>query len=117
MSSAFDCFRGSVMDIINENIGLIEQSTMECGTVKCSRINAVFTESNLEGSEFVRDNLSGAAFDESDMRGAGFLQVNLAGGSFTESDLSGVEITDCKLDGMTINGIAVTELLKHYNET
>lgn len=32
----------------------------------------------------------------------------------TDSNLSGVEITDCKLEGMTVDGFNICELIEFY---
>jgi uncharacterized protein YjbI with pentapeptide repeats len=40
-----------------------------------------------------------------------FEDATLAGSVFRDVDLTGVRIEDCKLDGMTIDGVLVTDLL------
>jgi hypothetical protein len=42
--------------------------------------------------------------------------VNFSGATIDNVDLSGVKITDCKIDGMTIEGIFVTELMAAYRK-
>ncbi|MBU1282516.1 MAG: pentapeptide repeat-containing protein, partial [Gammaproteobacteria bacterium] len=46
--------------------------------------------------------------------GSSFSDVSLAGATFHNVDLSNVVITDANLDGMLINGILVSELLRVY---
>ena len=46
----------------------------------------------------------------SDLSGSVFDDVNLAGLKITKANLAGASIGDSFLDGMTIDGIAVTEL-------
>ena len=43
--------------------------------------------------------------------------VDLSGGRISNADLMGLSITECFLDGMTIDGVAVTDLLAVYKST
>jgi nitroreductase len=63
---------------------------------------ALFNDLNLANSEFVNIN----------MRGCSFSDVSLAGGKITGCDLSCMEISSCILDGFTVNGKAVSDLIK-----
>lgn len=40
--------------------------------------------------------------------------VNFSGLRVSQANLAGATIADCRLDGMTIDGILVTDLLKTY---
>ena len=63
---------------------------------------ALFNDLNLENSEFVNIN----------MRECSFSDVNLSNGKIACCNLSNMEISDCLLDGFTVNGKTVSELLK-----
>ncbi len=107
------------MNISNEKIERMTDCTVTKLTdgnaeIKTSKVCAVVSECDFEGSEFYRTNLSGNHFESSDMSGDYFEEVNLSGAAFEGCDLSGVEITDCKLDGMTINGYDISELMEFY---
>ena len=62
---------------------------------------ALFNDLNLQDAEFVDIN----------MRGASFHDLNLAGAKIERCDLTDVQIADCRIDGLTVNGKAVSELL------
>lgn len=49
-------------------------------------------------------------------RGLSFNECDLNDSVFVKCKLSNVEIKDCELDGMTVDGKLVTELLKFYKE-
>ncbi len=98
----------------NKNVSEKDFSATEYS--RCGFSGSDFEENDMSGCGFSRVNMSGTGFFESDMSGADFERVNLSGGGFSACDLSGVEISGCKLDGMTINGISVTELLRKYKE-
>ncbi len=77
------------------------QDTIELIDVK-KRIQA--TDVDISGSTFIDVNLSGVAFTD----------VNLSGATFTDVNLSGVSLVDCSTDGMTIQGIAIADLMDAY---
>jgi len=60
---------------------------------------------DLSGSRFNDVNLSGTVLDN----------VNLTGLRINNACMSNVAISDAALEGMTIDGILVTELLAAYN--
>ncbi len=62
---------------------------------------AVFNDINLEASRFTDINLSKAAFDD----------INLSHTTIRHANLSHVAISEACYEGMTIDGIAVTDLL------
>ena len=45
-----------------------------------------------------------------------FRNAMLCDSTFEKVDLSGVKIVNCKLDGMTIDGVPVSELMKAHQD-
>jgi uncharacterized protein YjbI with pentapeptide repeats len=74
-------------------------------------------DANLAKSVFRKVNLSGAAFDDVNLRGATFHNVALTGATIRDACLGGVDIAEAGYEGMRIEGILVTELLRVYRET
>jgi len=82
------------------------------------------TQSCLSGSTFNDVNLSGAAFDNvnlsnlkiqnATMAGTSIQDASLAGVQVTNADLRNVVIADCLVDGMTIEGVSVAEMMAAY---
>lgn len=85
-----------------------------------------FEGDDLQGAEFINANLGAAQFRDVNLAGAQFVDVSLAGATFEDVALSGsvirnanctdVSVTDACYDGMRIDGILVTELLRVYRE-
>ena len=81
---------------------------------------------NISASEFIDVNLSGTKFDDVNLSGARLHNVNLSGAQFEDIALvratfrninfSHVSIDEACYEGMTINGILVTELLRVYQD-
>ena len=71
---------------------------------------------NISGSEFHNSNLSNAKFDDVNLRGVEFHNVALTGGSIRDACLGNFTIEGAGYDGMRIEGILVTELLRVYRE-
>ncbi len=67
--------------------------------------------SDLSGSVFDDVNLSGTRITNANLSGAALADVNLTGLRLTDANLSGAAITASRYDGMTIEGIAVPDLL------
>lgn len=63
---------------------------------------ALFNDLNLANSEFVNIN----------MRGCSFSDINLTNGNITDANLSDMKILNCMLDGFTVNGKLVSDLLE-----
>jgi uncharacterized protein YjbI with pentapeptide repeats len=92
--------------------------TIPCGTYHVEH-------AKLDGSKFIDVGLGDAVFDNVFLGNAQFNNVcmtkarlhdvNLSDGRIEHVNLARVSITDCHLDGMTIDGIPVTELLAAYN--
>jgi hypothetical protein len=69
----------------------------------------------LSGSVFDDVNISGASFENADMSGWLVNNANLSGLRVTNANVAGVQISDCSnVERMTINGIAVGDLLAAY---
>jgi uncharacterized protein YjbI with pentapeptide repeats len=73
-------------------------------------------DANLSGSLFRNVNLSGAKFDDVNLRGVEFHNVAFTGGSIRDACLGELAIEDANYQGMRIEGILVTELLRVYRE-
>ena len=71
---------------------------------------------NLSGSVFHNVNLSGAEFDDINLRSVEFHNVALTGGSIRDACLGDFTIEHANYDGMRIEGILVTKLLRVYRE-
>jgi uncharacterized protein YjbI with pentapeptide repeats len=82
---------------------------------------------DLSGSEFVNTNLSAAQFSDVSLAGAQFTDVNLSGARFEDvalthtvirnANCSRLTIEDACYEGMLIDGILVTELLRVYRSS
>ena len=90
---------------------------------------ATFENVNLSGAKFHDINFSDIAIEAAQIggatfrhiggagekparqRGVTFAEMQLCDSTFDRVDLSGVRITNCHLDGMTIDGVKVTDLL------
>ena len=73
-------------------------------------------DADLSRSEFRNVNLSAATFDDVSLRGASFHNVALTGATFRNICFGEVSIADANYEGMRIDGILVTELLRAYAE-
>jgi uncharacterized protein YjbI with pentapeptide repeats len=73
-------------------------------SLKGIRQRLELSDGDFSGSTFTNINLSGAVFND----------VNLSGAVFKDVNLSGAAIADCRIDGMTIEGIAVADLMAAY---
>jgi len=71
---------------------------------------------DLAGSQFRDVNLSSSKFDDVNLRGAVFTNVALSGATIRDACLADVSIADAGYEGMRIEGILVTELLRVYRE-
>jgi uncharacterized protein YjbI with pentapeptide repeats len=72
-----------------------------------------FDDVNLSGSDFHNANISGCWFDELNVSGWRAHNVNLAGLKFEKANLARASI-DARLDGATIDGLAVSGLLAYW---
>jgi uncharacterized protein YjbI with pentapeptide repeats len=79
---------------------------------------------DLHGAEFLNVNLNGAQFRDVNLAEAQFVDVNLKGARLEDvalvrvtirnADCSHLSLEDACYEGMTIDGILVTELLRVY---
>lgn len=69
------------------------------------------SNSNLAQSRFSNVNLAGTVFDDINLRRAGLNNVNLSEATLHNVNLQDVRISDADTRGMTVNGVAVHELL------
>ncbi len=86
-------------------------TTMKLAQTK-QRVEA--RDADMSGSIFVDVNLKGAAFKDVNLAGATIHDANLSGLRISQADLSGACIVESLTDGMTINGIALADLLAVY---
>jgi uncharacterized protein YjbI with pentapeptide repeats len=61
-----------------------------------------------------KSDVSGSSFDDVNMSGWRVNYVNLSGLRVTKANLAGASITESHYEGMTINGIAVTDMMAAY---
>jgi uncharacterized protein YjbI with pentapeptide repeats len=73
-----------------------------------------FDDVNLSGSSFHNANMSGSSFDDINMSGWTVHNANLSGWKVSKVNLAGAAFSEGRYDGMTIDGIAVTDLLETY---
>jgi uncharacterized protein YjbI with pentapeptide repeats len=77
--------------------------------------NDMKLERQTEPLDVLNCDLSGSSFNDVNLTGAVLDNVNLSGLKINNACMKKVSITDAALQGMTINGILVTELLAAYN--
>jgi uncharacterized protein YjbI with pentapeptide repeats len=80
----------------------------------------------LTGSKFLDVNLGGTVFDDVNLAGARIKNVNLSdcraedvnftGLQIRSADLRGASIAHCLTEGMTIDGVAVSEMMAAYRK-
>jgi uncharacterized protein YjbI with pentapeptide repeats len=73
-----------------------------------------FTDVNLSGASFKNVNFAGALFEDANLSGWCVRNANFAGLKINNADLRGASIVDSLTAGMTIDGIAVTDLMAAY---
>lgn len=74
-----------------------------------------FEHRSLPGCVFRDVNLRAARFDDVSLVAASFANVSFAGATFRDVDFSGAAIADANVDGMTIDGVAIADLLRARN--
>jgi uncharacterized protein YjbI with pentapeptide repeats len=118
---------------------MIEKQMIENADITGS----VFRHVNMSGSTFEDVNLSGARFFNANLRGATVGAIDFGGASFscmntgedrpkTAADFKNIELDDCTFQeccfrgvklvncdvrGMTIQGIALADLIKAYRDS
>jgi uncharacterized protein YjbI with pentapeptide repeats len=75
-----------------------------------------FANSNLANAVFVDVDLSAARFDDVKAASTTFTDVDLSKSRFTNVDLQFGEISNCRLAGLRIDGILVTDLFAAYRK-
>jgi len=83
-------------------------------TLRRIRKPLVVEDCNLAGSRFSDVNLKDASFQDINLRMSRFRDVNLSGAQFADVDLSNASIVDSRIDGLTLNGVPVADLLRTY---
>jgi uncharacterized protein YjbI with pentapeptide repeats len=71
-------------------------------------------DADLSGSTFTDVRLSGAKFNDVNLMGCAISHANLSGLRISNANLAGASIVDSATNGMTIDGIAVSDLLAAY---
>jgi hypothetical protein len=89
-------------------------------------MNQITRNAKLDGAVFINTSLAGAQFTDVNLGAAQFVDINLAGARLEDVSLIGVtienanctdlSITHARYDGMRIDGLLVTELLRVYRE-
>ena len=77
----------------------------------------VATKADLSGSRFEDVNMSGWTLSDVNASGMRADNANFAGFHLDSANLAGARLTDCRLDGMTIHGVLVTEMMRAYERT
>jgi uncharacterized protein YjbI with pentapeptide repeats len=97
-------------------------------TMHLAKVNAPIEARicNLKGSKFLDVNLGEAVFDDVNLAGATIKNVNLSelrledanmkGAQIRSADLRGASIAHCLTEGMTIDGVAVSEMMAAYRK-
>jgi len=73
-----------------------------------------FTDVNLSGATFNDVNIADARIEDANLSDWSVRNAKLCGLRIVNADLRGAEIIDSLTDGMTINGIAVEDMLDAY---
>jgi uncharacterized protein YjbI with pentapeptide repeats len=66
----------------------------------------------IDGSAFINCAMAETAFDNVNLRGARFHNVNLAGATLDDVNFSNVRIDRANVEGLTIYGYDIHELLQ-----
>jgi uncharacterized protein YjbI with pentapeptide repeats len=75
---------------------------------------SVFTDVSLSRATFNDVNLAGTTINDTNMSGCRLQNVNLARLRISNANLTGASIVESLTDGMTIDGIAVADLIATY---
>jgi uncharacterized protein YjbI with pentapeptide repeats len=90
----------------------IESEKHRMDVHKADLSGSKFDDVNLSGSDFHNINMSGCSFDDLNMSGWRVHNANLAGLRVDKANLA--SIVNARLDGATIDGISVTDLLAYW---
>jgi uncharacterized protein YjbI with pentapeptide repeats len=72
------------------------------------------TDTDMSGSTFTDVRLSDSKFDDVNLTGTTINNANLSAIRISNANLAGASITESSMEGMTIDGIAVSDLLAAY---
>jgi len=72
------------------------------------------TDGDMSGPTFTDVNLSAATFEDVILAGTSITDANLSGVRIQQANLTGASVVDSLTDGMTIEGIAVADLIAAY---
>lgn len=111
MSQHKDPFDGPDLQDLTYSRANMSRSNFDGVNLAESRFFAV-----LSDATFSDTNLARAVFDDVNLGDARFHNINLENASFDNINLSNSRIDNANLQGMTINGILVSELLRVYAE-
>jgi hypothetical protein len=73
------------------------------------------TDPDMSGSTFADVNLTNTTFNDVNLSGAQIENACLSGLRLSDVNLTGASIVDSRTDGMTIDGIAVSDLWTAYH--
>ena len=118
------------LNLQGENIAGSEFEDMDMSESRFTDINlseAAFNDINLTESTFSAVDLDGALFtrigpptpepwDKSMGCAVRFEEAALTGSSFVRVNLTNVRLVDCITEGMTIDGIPVSQLIEAYKK-
>ena len=83
---------------------------------KCNLSGSKFDDVNLQGTLFNNINLSESTFTDINLTGTQVENVNASNVTFHCVKFEGAAIDRCLLDGMTIDGVLVTDLIAAYKK-
>lgn len=90
---------------------------MKLTTEDANLEGAVYTNVNLGGARFTNVNLGVAQFTDVNMAGARFEDVSLIDATVENVNCTNFSIRHARYEGMRIDGILVTELLRVYRDS
>jgi uncharacterized protein YjbI with pentapeptide repeats len=71
-------------------------------------------DADMSGSTFTNVSLAGAHFKDVNLSGIVINDANLSGARISNANLKGAAIVESMTDEMTIDGIAISDLMKAY---
>ncbi len=95
----------------------LQKQTKRLEVQTCCLAGSSFVDVNLSNASFDNVNLSGAAIHNANMSDWVVQDANLRGLRITSADLRGAAISHSLTEGMTVDGIALSELMAAYRQT
>jgi uncharacterized protein YjbI with pentapeptide repeats len=92
----------------------LERTRQRVDATDADMSGSSFKNVNLSGVTFSDVNLAGAMIDDANMSGCRIGNANLRELRISGANLTGASIVECVTDGMTIDGIAVADLMAAY---